>query len=126
MSQKVQITERMHSVNGLMEPQRVLIPTVDMLGDKIRQVPVGQMGDLGEIRAELAREHGADITCPVTTQRHLKVIAVIAHSAVTMGDPQAIPFWRVVDPTKPNADRLAGGRGFVVAQQTKERRAIQA
>ena len=126
MSQTAQITERMHSVNGLMEPQRVLIPTVDMLSEKIRQVPAGEVRDLGEIRAQLAREHGTDITCPVTTQRHLKVIAIIAHSAVTMGDPQAVPFWRVVDSAKPNAERLAGGRGFVVAQQAKERRAAGA
>lgn len=121
MSQSAQITERMHSVNGVMEPQRVLIPTVDMLSEKIRQVPAGQFRDLKEIREDLARDHGADITCPVTTRRHLKVIAIIAHSAVTLRDPAAVPFWRVVDPTRPNAERLAGGRGFIIAQQARER-----
>ncbi|WP_332714059.1 hypothetical protein [Pelagibacterium mangrovi] len=123
MSQSAEITQRMHSVNGVMEPQSVLFPTVDMLSDKIARVPAGQLRELDEIREELAREYGTDITCPITTRRHLKVIAIIAHSAVAMGDPKAVPFWRVVDPAKPNAERLAGGRGFIVAQQTKERRA---
>src|SRR5690606_37700012 len=99
-----------------------LVPTVDMLSGKLAQVPAGQTRDLDEIREELAREYGTDITCPVTTRRHLKVIAIIAHSAVAMGDPKAVPFWRVVDPAKSNADRLAGGRRFIVAQQTRERR----
>ncbi len=122
MTQSAEIIQRMHSINGVMEPQSVLIPTVDMLSGKIAQVPAGQTRDLDEIREELAGEYGTDITCPVTTRRHLKVIAIIAHSAVAMGDPKAVPFWRVVDPAKSNADRLAGGRGFIVAQQTKERR----
>ena len=122
MAQAAQVTERMHSVRGEMQPQRVLIPTVDMLSEKIRQVARGKTRDLGDIREELAREYGADITCPVTVQRNLKVIAIIAHSAVTMGDPDAVPFWRVIDLSKPNAERLAGGRGFIVAQQAKETR----
>ncbi len=123
MTGKVVITERIHSVKGVMESQSVLIPDVDMLSEKMRAVPSGTTRDLGHLRQELAREHGADITCPVTTQKLLKVIAVIAHSAVTMRDPAAVPFWRVVDPEKPGSDRLAGGRGFIVAQQAREKAA---
>lgn len=121
MTQTVQIKERLHSVKGVMEPQRVLMPTLDLLADKIRAVPFGQVRDLKDIKTELAAEHGADITCPVTTQRLLKVAAVIAHSAVTLKDPNAIPFWRVVDPDGPHGEKLAGGRGFIVAQRARER-----
>lgn len=120
MNRAVHITERPHSVNDVIEMQRVLIPSVDMLEDKIRAVPVGAYRELGEIRSELAADHGTDITCPVTVQRHLKVIAVIAHSAVTLKDPDAVPFWRVVDTDKPGADRLAGGKGFIKAQRARE------
>lgn len=122
MGQQVAIIERTESVDGGSVTRRVLIPTVDILSEKIRQVPAGTVRDLDEVLAELAREHGADMTCPTTTQRVLKVIAVIAHSAVTLKDDAAVPFWRVIDPER-DADRLAGGRGFAIAQQTRERRA---
>ncbi len=125
MAQTLQITERMHSVNGLMELQRVLIPTLDMLSEKIRQVPPAGFRDLKDIGSELAQEHGADVTCPVTVQRLMKAVAVIAHSAVTLKDPHAVPFWRVVDLEKPNWDKLAGGRGFILAQRAREQRASQ-
>lgn len=120
MTQTVQIKERMHSVQGVMQPQRVLIPTLDMLADKIRAVPFREVRELNEITAQLAADHGADITCPVTVQKMLKVAAVIAHSAVTLKDPNAIPFWRVVDPDGPYGEKLAGGRGFIIAQRAKE------
>ena len=121
MTQTVQIVEQPVSGEGNTHTQRVLIPSVGMLEDKIRAVPSGAWRELADIRADLAREHGADITCPITTRRLLKVIAVIAHSAVTLRDPAAVPFWRVVDPNAAGLDRLAGGKGFVVAQQAKEK-----
>ncbi|SDG66682.1 hypothetical protein [Pelagibacterium luteolum] len=121
MSSQVRITERLHSVNGVMEPQLVLIPTVDMLSDKIRAIEPGSERDLGDIREELAREHAVDITCPITTGKLLKVVAMLSHTAVTMGDPQAIPFWRAVRPDGPYGEKLAGGRGFIIAQRAKER-----
>lgn len=120
MSQSVQIVER-PVAEGATQTQRVLIPTVGMLEGKIRAVPRGVTRELSEICAELASEHGADATCEAATQRHMRVIAVIAHSAMTLRDPAVVPFWRVVDPNKPGSDRLAGGRKLIIAEQARER-----
>jgi hypothetical protein len=32
----------------------------------------------------------------------------------------AVPFWRVVDPDKPNSRKLPGGRDFIVARRKEE------
>lgn len=118
MTTKVEIVERSQGDGG--RTQRVLIPSVAMLERKIRAVAPGLFRDLAGIGAELAREYGADSMCMTTAERHLKVIAVIAHSAVTLRDPDAVPFWRVVDTERPGSDRLAGGRGFIVAQRARD------
>lgn len=94
----VQVTNR----NG----KSVLIPDEALLGDAIRALPAGVRSDLGEVRRALAREHGVDQTCPVTTQRML----------VQFSQGGDVPYWRVVDPEKPFANRLVGG-GDRVRQQ---------
>ncbi|RDE09226.1 hypothetical protein [Pelagibacterium lacus] len=119
MTAEAEIVERSLQADGG-KTQRVLIPSLPMLERQIRAVAPAAFRDLAAIGAELAREHGADSMCMTTAERHLKVIAVIAHSAVTLRDPDAVPFWRVVDTQRPGSDRLAGGRGFIVAQRARE------
>jgi hypothetical protein len=113
------IKQRMHSVRGQRVPQSMLIPTVEMVADKIAAVPSGKRGDLAVVRDELAREAGAEATCPVTVQRHIRAIAQ-ASVAAFGSNGQVTPFWRVVDPDKPNARRLAGGADFIRARQSEE------
>lgn len=114
------IQERMHSVGGVRVPQAMLIPTRGMVAAKIAAVPKGKRGDLGTIRAELAREAGAEATCPVTVQRHMRAIAEESVAGFTGKADDVTPFWRVVDPERPNARRLAGGAEFIRARQAEE------
>lgn len=119
----MRIVERMERADNGERMMRVLLPTVDALGEKIRQVPRGNTRPLSEIGAELAQEHGADMACPATMMRQLKVIAVIAHSAVAMKDDAAVPFWRVVGDGGENiAEKLTGGHRFSLAQRMREQR----
>ena len=114
------IKQRPHSVRGARQMQDMLIPSMSLIGERIGQVPPGAAQSLAAIRAALAEEFGADATCPVTTQRHLKAIAeaaVVGHAA---GASNIVPFWRVVDPDTPNAARLAGGRDFILLRRAEE------
>lgn len=86
-----QITHR----NG----KSILIPTAEMLANALISLPAGVRSDLGDIRRNLASEHGVDQTCPVTTQKLL----------VAFSEGDDVPFWRVVDPEKPFAKRMVGG-----------------
>jgi hypothetical protein len=77
----------------------MLIPSETMVADKLRAAPAGQVSDLGGLRRALASEFGADACCPVTVQRHMLAIA----------ENGTAPYWRMVDPDRPFARRMAGG-----------------
>jgi hypothetical protein len=110
---------RPHSVNGVMVDQTMLLPSAEAIVRQILAVPVGESRSLAELREALAQEYGAEATCPVTTQRMIKVVA-----AKSVADHQAgrkaVPFWRVVDPDKPNGQKLPGGRDFILARRKDE------
>jgi hypothetical protein len=104
--------------------QSMLIPSMEMVAERIAAVRRGETGTMADIRTSLAARYGADACCPVTTQRHVVRIAEQAAAAIAAGNvpPDAVtPFWRVVDPDRPNARRLAGGPEFVRARLAEER-----
>ena len=79
--------------------QQMLIPSAAMVADELNAVPPGQRSDMVLFRRSLAAKFGADACCPVTVQQHL----------VILSQNEGAPVWRVVDPEKPFARRLAGG-----------------
>jgi hypothetical protein len=96
MSEKPVIAQRRKGRSGI---QTMLIPSEAMVAAGLAAAPAGRVSDLGMLRKDLAKEFGSDACCPVTVQRHLVAIA-------ENGDT---PFWRMVDPDRPFARRLAGG-----------------
>ena len=90
--------------------QTMLIPSREMVEAQLRAAPSGRLSDLGGLRKGLAAKYGADACCPVTVQRHLVAIA----------EAGSAPFWRMVDPEKPFARRMAGG-----AERVRERLAAE-
>ena len=96
MSEKPVIEPRRKGRTGT---QSMLIPSERMVVDKLKAAPAGQVSDLGGLRQALAEEFGSDACCPVTVQRHMVAIA----------EKGSAPFWRMVDPERPFARRLAGG-----------------
>lgn len=110
---------RPHRVNGVMVDQTMLLPSAEAVARQISAVPAGETRSLAELREQLARHHGAEATCPVTTQRMIKVVAARSVADHQSGR-EAVPFWRVVDPDKPNGARLPGGRDFILARRRDE------
>lgn len=87
-----------------------LIPDADMLASALQQLPAGVVSDLGAVRRDLARHHGAEMCCPVTVQRLL----------VQFSETGDAPYWRVVDADRPFARRLAGGADRLRALQAED------
>jgi hypothetical protein len=120
MTDDTYIKNRPHRVNGVMVDQAMLMPSADAVATQILAVPPGEVRSLAELRDRLAAKYGAEATCPVTTQRMIKVVA-----AKSVADHQAgrkaVPFWRVVDPDKPNGQKLPGGRDFILARRKDEK-----
>ena len=119
MTDESTIKIRPHSVNGVMVDQTMLLPSAEAIVRQILAVPVGETRSLAELRAALAQQYGAEATCPVTTQRMIKVVAAKSVADHEAGR-QAVPFWRVVDPDKPSGQKLPGGRAFILARRRDE------
>src|SRR5215470_17173611 len=84
---------------GRSQTQSMLIPSEAMVAEALRSAQPGRVSDLAALRRGLAAGSGADACCPVTVQRHL---VQISHDG-------SAPYWRVVDPDRPFARRMAGG-----------------
>ena len=76
----------------------MLIPAPLEVDALMRRVPKGRLTTIDELRAALARRHGATITCPLTTG----IFAWIAAHAAAEAQAQArhqkntTPFWRTL------------------------------
>jgi hypothetical protein len=91
--------------------QQMLIPSEQMVAEELNAAAAGQHLDVSVLRQRLAAKHGADACCPATVQKLL----------VTMSCGDTAPFWRVVDPDRPFARRLAGGPDRIRAKLAEER-----
>ncbi|WP_342239558.1 hypothetical protein [Inquilinus sp. OTU3971] len=96
---------------GRSQTQSMLIPSEGMVADALRAAPPGRLSDVAALRRALAVQYGADACCPVTTQRHL----------VQISQDGSAPFWRVVDPDRPFARRMAGGPDRIRERLAAER-----
>lgn len=119
MTDESTIKIRPHRVNGIMVDQTMLLPSAEAVARQISAVPAGETRSLAQLREQLAAAHGAEATCPVTTQRMIKVVAARSVADHQAGR-EAVPFWRVVDPDKRNGAALPGGRDFILARRRDE------
>lgn len=116
------IKMRPHAVRGEMVPQAMLMPSQQLLEDTLRGLPAGVAADLATLRSRMTELAGAEACCPVTTQRGLLAIAEDQVTRFADGAPRGdlVPFWRVIDPGRPLARRVAGGADFVRARLAEE------
>ncbi|MCU0775966.1 MAG: hypothetical protein MUC74_16190 [Ideonella sp.] len=86
-------------------------------------VPPGTTLEVQQLRRELARHHGADATCPVSTSIFLRTVAEAAWDQIEAGTPvsQVAPFWRVIDPASPLARKLRAGGDWIAQQRAAEK-----
>ena len=103
---------------GVPAGKRLLISSPGEIAEYVATVPPGRKLAVTELRADLARRHSADATCPTTTSIFLRVVAEAALEEVAAGEPlaQVAPFWRVVDPGSPLARKLSCGPNLIRQQ----------
>lgn len=75
-----------------------------------------------QLRDRLAKKHGANGTCPISTGIFLRIVAEAAWEQIQAGkDPgEVAPFWRVVEPGSPLAKKLTCGDEFVKRMRRQE------
>jgi alkylated DNA nucleotide flippase Atl1 len=97
----------------------MLIPTPKLVDGVIRKIPRGKLITVGAIRKKLAAEHGADVTCPLTTGIFIRIVAEAAEEARAQGAKRITPYWRVVRDNGELNPKFPGG----VSLQTRYLRA---
>jgi hypothetical protein len=108
---------------GVRAGQKMLIPTPKLIDGYIRQIPYGKTVAPATLRNDLALEHGAEVTCPLTTGIFLRIVAEAAYEEYQNGKPleKVTPFWRVLDEKSNTAKKLTFGTAFIKGQREKER-----
>lgn len=94
---------------------RLLIPTPGVIRDYLRGIPTGEGRSVVGMRADLAREFGADVACPLTTGIFLRVVSEAAFEEISLGVDlgDVAPFWRVVEPGSVLGKKLACGEDWI-------------
>jgi len=101
----------------------MFIATPKLIDQYINEIGVGKRIDLKTLRKDLAIEHNADYTCPVTTGIFLRIVAEANYEKLQQGKhlQEITPFWRVIEPNSALAKKLTFGQDFLLEQIEKER-----
>ena len=101
----------------------MFIATPKLIDQYINEIGVGKRIDLKTMRKDLAIEHNADYTCPVTTGIFLRIVAEANYEKLQQGIhlQEITPFWRVIEPNSALAKKLTFGQDFLLEQIEKER-----
>ena len=110
---------------GAPEGAAMLVSTPREVEAYMRSVPAGETRTIAQMREDLARAHGADVTCPMSTSIFARIAAEAALEAAEQGRPaeEVTPFWRVIGPETPLAKKLSCGPAFVAKRRQAEARA---
>jgi alkylated DNA nucleotide flippase Atl1 len=74
----------------------VVIPAPMEVNEMMRKVPKGKVITIGDIRAALAKKHGATIGCPLTTGIFAWVAANAAEEERQKSRKDITPYWRTL------------------------------
>jgi len=77
-------------------PKTMVIPSPAEVDEVMRRVPKGKLVTINEIRACLAKKHGTDIACPMTTGIFAWIAAHAAEEARADGKKDITPYWRTL------------------------------
>jgi len=74
----------------------VVIPAPMEVNEIMRSVPKGKLTTINEIRAALAKKHGATIGCPITTGIFAWIAANATEEQRQQGEKDLTPYWRTL------------------------------
>jgi hypothetical protein len=74
----------------------MVIPAPLEVDELMRRVPKGKLVTINELRTALAKSHGVDIACPITTGIFSWIAAHAADEAARDGAKKITPYWRTL------------------------------
>jgi hypothetical protein len=106
----------------LPEGTKMFIATPKLIDAYVNHISNGVEVDMKTMREDLALEHGAENSCPVTTSIFLRIVSEVAFEKHEQGASldEITPFWRVINSKMPIAKKLSCGIDFINQQRKKE------
>jgi hypothetical protein len=105
---------------------KMLIPRPLDVDALIRTVPRGRLVTVNQIRAQLAAEHAADVTCPLTTGIFIRIASEAAEEDRRAGKSRLTPYWRVLREGGRLNEKFPGGIEAQAGKLGLEGHAIEA
>jgi hypothetical protein len=107
---------------GALPGAKMLVATPRLVDEYMRKIPAGESRSIAQMRTDLAKAHGAEISCPLSTSIFARIAAEAALEETETGVPLAevTPFWRVIDDKSPIAKKLSCGADMIRAQRERE------
>ena len=116
---EIKITHK--SFWGFDTGSKMLIPSPTLIQSYINQSEIGQSLSVHTMRKDLAMEHGADFTCPMTTSIFLRIVAEYNYHELENSNTQSIcPFWRIIEPGSKIYEKLSFDNNFIIRKRTEE------
>src|SRR2546422_10893503 len=74
----------------------MVIPAPREVDALMKRVPRGKLTTINELRGALARKHGVNVGCPITTGIFAWIAAHAAEEAAAAGRTRITPYWRTL------------------------------
>jgi alkylated DNA nucleotide flippase Atl1 len=87
----------------------VVIPAPMEVNELMRKVPSGKVTTINEIRAALAKKHGATIGCPICTGIFASIAARATEEQRQKGEKDITPYWRTLKADGVINEKYPGG-----------------
>ena len=103
------------AISGVPAGGLMLIPTPLQVDGYIRTIPKGVSKTSKEMGDDLAKQAGADISCPLCIGIFTRIAAEAAHEELVDGKSadDVTPFWRIIPPKAKVRPKLTFGEAIV-------------
>jgi len=98
----------------------MVVPAPIEVDELMRRVPKGRLVTINELRAALAKKHGVNIACPITTGIFSWIAAHAADEAAREGAKRITPYWRTLKTGGELNPKYPGGIPALVKQLRSE------
>jgi len=94
---------------GMKAGQMMLLPSAKLLDEFVQTISHGNSMTIVDMRSALAKDHSADVTCPIASGFCLKIVAEAAFEKLNQGTPieEITPVWRVLDQDSPTLQKAS-------------------
>jgi len=104
---------------------KMLIPKPLEVDALIRKIQKGKLITDAQIRERLAKDHGADYSCPMTTGIFIRIAAEAAEEDLRREVKEITPYWRVIRKDGSLIEKFPGGVEAQAARLREEGHIIE-